>query len=102
MDINLNSLPIKNPDFELTELDGEIILFSVSQEKAVYFNQTAQLIWRLCEGQQSVSELIDNLKNQYPKETDIESQVITALTEMLNDCVISLSETTSINLINIQ
>ncbi len=91
MEFELKAFPIQNSDFELTDFDDEIILFSVSQEKAVYFNQTAQFIWRLCDGKNSINDLIDGLQQQYPNETDIKQQIIDALQQMLHDNVINIS-----------
>jgi len=88
----LQQYPLQNSDFELTELDDEIILFSVSQEKAVYLNSTAQLIWNLCDGQYSVKEIIEGLERQYPEERSIGSQVIEVLEKMRLDNVIALND----------
>ena len=59
--LDLHTFPQQNTEYELTELDDEIILLSVKHEKAVYLNQTAQLIWRLCDGSASIDELITAL-----------------------------------------
>lgn len=89
------SYPQKNTNFELTELEDEIILFSVQHEKAVYFNPTAQLIWHLCDGQQSIAEIIEGLQEQYPDEVNIENQISFAIEKMIEDTIITLSETSS-------
>ena len=82
--------PVQNTDYELTELDDEIILFSVKQEKAIYLNPSAQLIWQLCDGKNSVMEIIAGLEQEYPKEASIEHDVLDALDTMLSDNAISL------------
>ena len=91
MPINLDSYPTKNSDFEMSELDDEIILFSVANEKAVYLNASAQLIWHLCSGEHSITEIIEGLQSQYPEETNIASQTIDAIEAMIEDTVITLS-----------
>ena len=91
MPINIDSYPIKNPGFEMSELDDEIILFSVANEKAVYLNVSAQLIWHLCSGEHSIAEIIEGLQSQYPEETDIASQAIAAIETMVEDTVVTLS-----------
>jgi len=91
MPINLDSFPLKNADFEMTDLDDETILFSVKNEKAIYLNPSAQLIWQLCSGEHSIKQMIDGLKQQYPNEKEIESQTIEALNQLIEDNAITLS-----------
>jgi len=85
-----NQYPVQNTDYELTELDDEIILFSVKQEKAIYLNPSAQLIWQLCDGKSSVMKIIAGLEQEYPEEASIEHDVLDALDKMLFDNAISL------------
>lgn len=80
--------PTQNKDYELTELDDEIILFSVKHEKAIYLNPSAQLIWQLCDGKYSVDDIIEGLEQQYPEESSIEQHVLEAFDKMQGDGVI--------------
>ena len=90
LDTNLKKqYPLQNKDYELTELDDEIILFSVKFEKAIYLNSSAQLIWQLCDGKYSVNDIIADLQEQYPDESLIEQQVLEAFDKMLEDDVIT-------------
>ena len=77
--------PLQNTDYELTELDNEMILFSVKFEKAIYLNPSAQLIWQLCDGKYSVNDIIDGLAQQYPEEPSIEQHVLEAFDKMQAD-----------------
>ena len=92
MSLHLQSFPTQNPNYELTVLDDELILFSVSHEKAIYLNHTAQIIWKLCDGDTPVFELIKILRERYVDEKNIDQQVITALHQMLDDAVIGISD----------
>lgn len=72
----LNKIPHSTEGFELEEIDGEILLYSPSSTKSVYLNSTASLIWRLCDGKQSVGQIINQLIEAFPDaESNIEKDV---------------------------
>jgi len=62
--------PKRKPDYRLELLDNELLLYHPTETKIFYFNQTASLIWQLCDGQHSVSEIIGLLNNAYPEAVD--------------------------------
>ena len=92
MQLNSQNYPIRNSEYELTELDDEFILCSASKEKAVYLNVTAHLVWSLCNGQNSISDLIELLEEHYPDDENITSHVQKVLKKMVDDSVVGLSE----------
>lgn len=63
----LNQVPQAADDFELEEIDGEILLYSPSATRSVYLNTTASLIWRLCDGNRSVGDIVNQLKEAFPE-----------------------------------
>jgi hypothetical protein len=44
-------------DIIVQELDGEIIVYDLKTDKAYCLNETSALIWQLCDGKTSVSEI---------------------------------------------
>jgi len=62
--------PKRKPDYRLELLDNELLLYHPTETKIFYFNQTASLIWQLCDGQHSVSEIIGLLNDAYPEAVD--------------------------------
>ena len=52
--MNLDSKPRRKTDYRLEQLDGEMVLYHPSETKILYFNQTASLIWQLCDGERTV------------------------------------------------
>ena len=68
--IDLTSKPQRKPDYRLEELDGEILLYHLDQTRILYFNQTASLIWNLCDGKLTVSEMVALLQDAYPEATE--------------------------------
>jgi hypothetical protein len=65
--MNLESKPQRKTDYRLEQLDGEMILYHPSETKILYFNQTASLIWQLCDGERTPAEMIRLLSESYPE-----------------------------------
>jgi hypothetical protein len=92
----LNDIAEKKPksiaDFQLEEIDGEVLLYSPKATRSIYLNPSASLIWRLCTGEFSTQEIIDSLKEQFPEETDtIADDVVTTLNQFVEAHAIELN-----------
>jgi hypothetical protein len=48
-------------------IDGELLLYHPTQTKILYCNQTASLVWELCDGRRTVQEIITLLSEAYPE-----------------------------------
>ena len=59
--------PLRKSDYRLELLDNEILLFCSSENKSYYFNQSASLIWQLCDGRHTVAEITKMIAEVYPK-----------------------------------
>ncbi len=68
--MNITQIPKKQPDYYLEVMDGEILLFHLSRRNILYCNQTASIIWQLCDGERTVQDIITVLSNTYPESTD--------------------------------
>ena len=64
------SIPVPNPEYQLEELDNELLLYHPAETKTVYMNETASLVWQLCDGERSVGDIIDLLRESYPEAGD--------------------------------
>jgi predicted DNA-binding protein (MmcQ/YjbR family) len=64
------SIPAPNPEYQLEELDNELLLYHPAKTKTLYMNETASLVWQLCDGARSVGEIIDLLRESYPEAED--------------------------------
>jgi coenzyme PQQ biosynthesis protein PqqD len=69
----------------LERLDGEVTVYHPTLTTAVYLNETGALIWELCDGERTISDIIEILSQQYPEsgaqiETDVKD-LITRLIE---------------------
>ena len=56
--------------FQVEKLDGEIILLQPVRNIIIYSNQSAALIWQLCDGLRSVEAIIEILSAAYPEARD--------------------------------
>ena len=83
--------PIRKADYRLEQLDNELLLYHPSDTKILYLNQSASLVWGLCDGEHSVAEIIDLLSQAYPEAAaSIPDDVHAALTEFLDSGCIEL------------
>jgi pyrroloquinoline quinone biosynthesis protein D len=56
----------KNPDLLVEDRDTEVLLYEAGAHRAIYLNDTAALVWKLCNGTRTVQDLIDLLSENYP------------------------------------
>ncbi len=59
------------PDYRLEKMDDEFLLFDPAQTKILYCNETASLIWQLCDGTRTAQEIITTLSEAYPDAADV-------------------------------
>jgi len=66
----LQNKPCRKPDYHLELLDNELLLFHPTETQILYCNETASVIWQLCDGQRTVQEIVDLLRAAFPKAVD--------------------------------
>jgi hypothetical protein len=54
-------------DYRLEEIDGELLIYHPTATNVVYCNQTASLIWHLCDGTHTAAEISTLLSEAYPE-----------------------------------
>lgn len=59
----------------LQELDDEVLLYDPQQTRAVYMNATATLVWGLCDGTNSVAEIVRLLEESFPETAGLAADV---------------------------
>lgn len=47
-------------------MDGETVIYDDGIKKMIYLNESATVVFQLCDGQRSVLEIIELLKDAYP------------------------------------
>jgi hypothetical protein len=59
--------PRRKSDYRLEEIDGELLIYHPTESNVVYCNQTASLIWHLCDGTHTTAEINNLLSDAYPE-----------------------------------
>ena len=60
-------IPRRAPGYRLEQLDDELLLYHPGTTTALYLNQTATLIWQLCDGQRSDREIVQLVVEAFPE-----------------------------------
>ena len=75
----------------LERLDGEVTVYHPTLTTAVYLNETGALIWELCDGERTISNIIEILSHQYPEsgaqiETDVKDLIAQLIEHNIAEC----------------
>ena len=90
--MDLQKRPIQLKDFILEQEGGETIVFHPSSARSFFLNETATIIWVLCNGENRVVDIIDQLSELYPDQNaNIKQDVMKSLELFLSKEVITLS-----------
>jgi Coenzyme PQQ synthesis protein D (PqqD) len=57
--------PNRTDGYKLEALDDELLLYHPAQARAIYMNETATVIWGLCDGR-TVEEIAEVLAGAFP------------------------------------
>jgi hypothetical protein len=63
--------PRRMPEYRLEKMDDEMLLLNPAKTKILYCNDTASLIWQLCDGTHSTPEIAAILIDAYPEAADV-------------------------------
>ena len=75
-----SDVPVSSSEFTLEQLDDELLLYHPTKTLTVYMNETASLVWQLCDGKRTVGEIVRQLQQAYPEAADnMQSDVEQAL-----------------------
>jgi coenzyme PQQ biosynthesis protein PqqD len=65
-----STVPARRRGFHVQAMDGETLIYRHAAKKAIYLNETAAVIWELCDGERSIKEIVDALTEAYPETRD--------------------------------
>ena len=86
-------IPIINEDYKIEQFDNEVILYTISGTKVISLNETAYLVYQLCNGKMTIGEMIDMLIDAYPEQKEeIRDHIKSAIKIMTDNGVIELSD----------
>ncbi len=89
-EIKLDDKPIRNESCHMEELDDEVLLYNPANNKTLYINKSASVIWQLCNGEQSVEEIINMVQGAYPSnEEDLRKDILDTLKNLAENGAVS-------------
>ena len=68
----------RSTDYRLATLDNEILLYHPGRTTVLYLNETASLIWKLCDGSRTTVEITEILEEAFPGQTGQIGDEVTA------------------------
>ncbi len=88
----MNFRPVaRNSDLVIQKMDGEVIVYDLNTNHALYLNETSAIIWNLCDGARSVTDIRKELKEKYG--TTVTSEfVLFAIYQLRKDKLLSADD----------
>lgn len=75
-DMTTDKKPRSKADFKQEGFDNEVLLYHPDSTIVLYLNETASIIWRLCDGNRTTTEIVALLTDAFPEEAEtIEQEV---------------------------
>jgi len=68
-----------------TEIDDEISLYNVQDESVIVLNITASDVWRLCDGEQTLDEIVGMISRAYGVREDQIREEVSVTVEQFID-----------------
>ena len=75
--------PRQTKDYRLETLDGELLLYHPAHTKTLYLNETASLVWRLCDGERTGEDICEILREAFPDASSVDADVESTLESLL-------------------
>jgi pyrroloquinoline quinone biosynthesis protein D len=89
--MNPNMIPRQRSGFVIEEMEGECLLYRSGRHWLVHLNETATVIWKLCDGSRTVEDIVTLLAREYPaSRAEIETDVNEAVSMLIRQRVIEI------------
>lgn len=77
-------LPRRHAQYAVEWMDNESLIYGSTSKLAIYLNETATMIWKLCDGTRTVKQIVDLLSNSFPEATsDVKADVKETIDELV-------------------
>jgi hypothetical protein len=63
-------VPARAPLVRLEQLDDDLLLYHPGLTRAIHLNQTASIIWQLCDGRRSSQDIAELLCEAFPADRE--------------------------------
>lgn len=79
--VQMNNLEVykQADDCLLEDMDGEMLLYNPKNATTLHLNGPTVIVWELCDGERSVQQIIDLVKDAYPEQSEQIADDITAV-----------------------
>lgn len=89
--IALTSVPRRRRGYRLEQLGDESLLYHDRLLKTVYLNDSATVIWSLCDGSRSIADIIDLINQAYGgTQQDVGEDVRVGFQRLIDEGVLAL------------
>jgi hypothetical protein len=85
----VHAIPVRNPDCAFVDTDTGITL-TWPDERTLCLNRHAHMVWSLCDGRRSISDLIGLIVSAYPEEIGIGDHVQSILEKLRQSDAVTL------------
>ncbi len=65
--VDMSRAPLRGPGRDSRSWDGEAVVYDRQGKRATYLNETAAIIWKLCDGNRSGEEIVALLAKEFPE-----------------------------------
>ena len=59
--------PQRKQEYRLEKMDNELLLFNPQDLVVLYLNESASVIWQLCDGQHTIPQMASLISEAYPE-----------------------------------
>lgn len=94
--MNDSDTPRRRPEYVLERIDDDYQLRHRGRGTAIYLNETAALLWELCDGKKSIGDIKRMLQAAYPDAAEIELDVDEAMSMLLGHHVLNVAQPPSL------
>jgi hypothetical protein len=72
--------PLRKQEYRLEKMDNELLLFNPQDLVVLYLNESASVVWQLCDGQRTISQIAELIAEAYP---DAEKSILDDVQETI-------------------
>lgn len=83
--MNKSTIYKQAEDCLLEDMDGEMLLYNPENATTLHLNGPSIIVWELCDGKNSVQEIIDLVKTAFPDQADQVEEDVISVVEDLSD-----------------
>ena len=74
----------QSEDYFMENIEEEWLLYKPTSRTAIYLDQTASIIWQLCDGSRSAVDVAQEISSHYPDDEETVAKDVLDTVEMLH------------------